>query len=682
VLIGAAVLGLVVGLIAGGSLWRLADVKLHWPGLLFGAVVLRYGTEIALERGLPIVGDLRLPLFALAFVLLLAGLYQNRALPGLSIVAAGVAANGLVVLINGGWMPVWGQSLVAAGLTTVDLAPAFHQLLPPTLDAGFVGRLGFLGDILPVPLPVIRNVASVGDVVMAIGIGWFLFATALRGAAAASRPPTARETDADGGQPLPMRRPLAAALSRAGVRPETGLASFSVPGGALMIDRGSLTPAVGMAIGDDLALGGIGPAAQPALPPIVARFGRHPYVRLALDARFSAFWIGQTVSLFGDRLNQVALAVLVFGVTSSPLATALVFLTASAPNLLLGPIAGPFVDRWDQKSVLVVSDLIRAALVILLPLAAVQSVWLVFPIVFLVTVVSMFFRPAKAAVVPRLVRPEDLMAANSATWTGETLADIAGYPLAGLFVALLGSELPLAFWADAASYLVSAFLIAGLVIPPVMRTIRPVVGSAIGAFVAELAEGFRFLRSQPALFQNTLVSAVAQMSIGATLALAVVYARDALSPAGIPYPTNYTAIEAAIGIGNLVGGLAVGAVGVQARKGWLIGLGILVMGASVAILGLTSNVYLAIVLAVVQGIANLVFVIPTQTLFAELTPMPLMGRVVAFRSSLVFGAMTLAMAIAGGLAQVAPVGIVIAAFGALTTLMGLLCLALPAIRES
>jgi MFS family permease len=702
VLVGGLIIGLIVGLLAGGHPSRLLDIRFRSAALLFGAVILRYGTELALRQEVPAAVALRLPLFALAFLLLLGGLWRNRSQPGLPVVGAGVAMNAAVVVANGGWMPVWSQSLEFAGLTPADLVPQFHRLIPGLPDTASLVHLGFLGDVLPLPLPIVPNVASVGDLIMAIGLGWFMLATLLRGTDLIRVPATA----ADGQPPrllgihtVPLQRPPASALSQTGVGPQTGFSHATGTLGGGVRPRtvafegrswlGSVTGASAGSIpgsGLDLAaLGGamdLGPAYPSQVPTVLARVTEHPYVRLALDARFSAFWIGQTVSLFGDRLNQVALAVLVFGATDSPLATSLVFLTASAPYLFLGPIAGPLVDRWDQKTVLVVSDLLRAALVLLLPVAAAVQLWLVFPAVFLVTVVSAFFRPAKAAVIPRLVRGEDLMAANSATWIGETVADIAGYPLAGLFVAFLGAELPLAFWADAATYVISAILIAGLLIPPVIRAAGPAVGSMLSRFRADLVEGLRFLRGQPALFQNTMVSTVAQMSIGALLALTVVYAKDVLDGTLVAYPANYTAVEAAIGVGNLIGGVAVGVVGAHLRKGWLIGLGLLVMGLAQAFMGLTSHVYLAVALAGILGIANLVFIIPTQTLFAELTPMPLMGRVIATRSSLVLGAMTLAMGGAGVIAQVAPVGVVISAFGVLTMVMGLLALTLPAMREA
>ena len=84
------------------------------------------------------------------------------------------------------------------------------------------------------------------------------------------------------------------------------------------------------------------------------------------------------------------------------------------------------------------------------------NILLVYPLVFLITSISIFFRPARVAVLPRIVREDELLTANSAMWVGETFADIIGYPLAGIFVAFLGVALPLAFWLDAATYAASA----------------------------------------------------------------------------------------------------------------------------------------------------------------------------------------------------------------------------------
>jgi hypothetical protein len=93
-------------------------------------------------------------------------------------------------------------------------------------------------------------------------------------------------------------------------------------------------------------------------------------------------------------------------------------------------------------------------------------------------------------------------------------------------------------------------------------------------------------------------------------------------------------------------------------------------------------VAIALAAATVIGVANLVYIIPTQTIFMELTPIELMGRVVAFRGSLVFGAMTLAIGVSGVLAESVPVGLVIAGGGALTLAGGLIGALLPAVRDA
>ncbi|MFI5261613.1 MAG: MFS transporter [Candidatus Limnocylindrales bacterium] len=674
-LIAGTVVGALVALALGGRPSNLLDVRLRAPILLFLAVIVRYGTELALRLGVVGVEQLRLPLFALSFAILLYGLWLNRDQPGLLVAATGIAANATVMIVNGGWMPVSASALGAAGMTVADLIPQFHRLMSDPVGLNVILQAAPLGDILPIPLPILRNVVSVGDVFLSVGLGWFVFAT-LMGRGARTAASTAAGTAASSAAAAPTARPAGATLTAPPAYPTfqttypgtatTGLGSEAFQAGAFQ--PGAFQP------GRTAERGGV--------TPVLGHPRQQPLMRLALDPRFSAFWFGQTVSAFGDRIHQVALGVLVFGVTASPLATALVFLVAALPNLFLAPLAGTLVDRSDQRLTMIASDFLRAALVVTIPFAAAQDIWFVFPLVFVITCISVFFRAAKNAAVPRIVARDDLMAANSALWTSETLADLAGYPIAGLFVAVLGSALAIAFWADAASYLVSGVVILGIAIPPVVRVIAPAAAGLVRTILRELGDGLRFLRGQPTLWQNTLITALAQMSTGALIALALVYSAEVLDRSVIGYPANYTALETAIGVGNLVGGLAVGVIGNRFAKGWLVAVGLIVSGLGVVIIGLTASVWLAVGACVMTGVANLLYVVPTQTLFAELTPPGLMGRVVSFRSGLVYGSMTVGMGISGLLAQIMPVGWVLSAFGALTVACGMLALLLPAMRDA
>ena len=660
----AIVVGVVAGLLAGGHLGNLLSAQLRFGALILAALLLRVITQWLIDQGVDVVDQLRLPLFGLSFGLLVMALWLNRTQPGMLLAMIGIGANGVAVVLNGGYMPVYLPAVEMAGLTAADLSPTFHVLLPEELNLEFLLAGGPVGDIIPLATPVLANVISVGDILLAAGIGWFLFSAVARG----SDDPDSGVVSLWNAKPRATEAPAGRSSQQVGIDRPVVLGSGMGPG----LGSGAASEAVGH-VAAEMA---------PSAPTLAQRVREHPYVRLARDARFSAFWLAGTISMFGDRLHQIALGVMVLSVTGSAMKTGLVFLAATLPNLLLGPIAGTFVDRWDQKRVMIASDVIRAGLVLTLPFVAEVNIWLVYPVVFVVTTVSIFFRPAKAAIVPRIVKREDLTPANGAIWTGETVADIAGYPLAGVFVAFLGTNLALAFWVDAFTYIVSAVLLVGLVIPPAVREVGPRVSSAIGAFIEELREGWHFLRGDATLFQNTMVSVMAQLSIGATLALMVVYAQRTLDGDTISYPENYAAIEAAIGVGNLVGGFVVGAIGARLRKGWLVITGFAVMGLATIVLGLTSNELLAIVAAMVIGVFNLVYVIPSQTLFAERTPEGMMGRVVAIRSSIVMGALTGAMAVSAGLADQVDAGLIIAATGVLTVISAVIAAWLPAVRDA
>ncbi|HEY8869134.1 MAG TPA: MFS transporter [Candidatus Limnocylindrales bacterium] len=514
----------------------------------------------------------------------------------------------------------------------------------------------------------VRNVASIGDLFLTGGLAFFLFATVVLTPAELQEVIRRRLFDDeevfDRGSGLAAGLAEASTLERPLVLGGAG-AGLSSPGPSLV--------SVGSAAGVRRA------PAIPAIPAILERARRHPYVRLSLQGSFSALWVGQPISLFGDRIHQIALAFLVLGATNSPIAVGAVFVAATLPNLLFGPIAGTFVDRWDHRDVMVVSDLLRAAIVLILPVAAVTNLILVYPLVFLVTTISMFFRPARVALLPQIVDEDDLLPANSAMWIGETIADIVGYPLAGLFVAFLGAAFPLAFWFDAASYAASAVLVASIIVPPVAAAFDE---ERSEGFLAELREGWQFLRAETVLLANTLQGVAGQFMIGILLTLMPIYARDAIHSVTFGKEAIYSFLESGIGVGNLIGGFAVGVIGARIGLGKLVIVGYAVTGAFVALLGAAGNLPLAIGLVFGVGVGNLIFIIPSQTLFQKRVPPELMGRVVGFRFSLTFGSMTLAMAVGGVLGAAFGAPAVIGAFGRVTVAAGLSGLLVPAIRDA
>jgi len=610
-------LGVLVGLglavLAGGRLDNMMAVRLRWLPLLVASAVALIVLNGELSAG-AIPDGLRLWLVLPAYLILAAALLANRSQPGMTATALGTAANGIAVVVNGGWMPVWQPSIVAAGLDPARLQSHFHRILSGPVDAAFFAHGGPLVDIIPIPLPILQSVASVGDVLLAAGLAAFIFASLVR---------------------VPAPAAATVSATAAATTPE----SLAEP-----------TPRGGLA---------------------------NPYVRLATNGAFSAMWLGQVVSSLGDRVHQVALVFLVARATNgSPLALGLVFAAMTIPTTLVGPLAGALVDRWNRKWVMVASDLIRAAIVGLIPIASGIGVGLVVVLVFALEAVSSFFRPARAAALPQVVPAEDLLTANSAMWVADTASDLVGYGLGGLFVAFLGSSLALAFWVDGASYLASAALVAAVAIPPVIR------GATVTTSIrAEMAEGWRFLRGESVLMATTIQASIAEYGLGALTALSPLLVAS-LALQGMDAPAAYGFFEMAMGVGLVGGGVVLGGLAARLPKGPSIIAAFTALGLMLVALAATGNVFVALALAAGIGIANVTFVVPSQTLFGQRTPGEVLGRVVAIRLAMVNAVLALAMMTSGGLAEAFGFRPVLAACGILTAATGLAGLLVRPIRRA
>ncbi len=193
-----------------------------------------------------------------------------------------------------------------------------------------------------------------------------------------------------------------------------------------------------------------------------AVWGRPDYRRL---------WAARTVSQWGDAFNTVALSLLVLQLTGSALGVSGVVAAEIAPVLLLAPLAGVVVDRYSPVRVMIAADMVRMVLAAVLPLLA-GSTAAVYAVTAGISAAAVFFNPAAAALLPRLVDEDELVAANSGIWTAAVLSQIVLAPAAGAVVMAFGFG-P-AFLVNAASFAVSALLLIGLRAPAAPVGARPV----------------------------------------------------------------------------------------------------------------------------------------------------------------------------------------------------------------
>ena len=633
--LSAIALALIVGALAGGGVPRLADMKLRWVWLLLLALAVRFGAVLLRQN---MIGE-GLPLgwaWVLAYLLIFAWLWGNWRVPGLQVASVGIALNALAVMLNAGQMPIWTGAFEAAGFTPAALAnDPFHFLLYTGTAADFVARGGLFGDVVPIPIPVIRDVLSIGDVLLALGIFWAIVYSMTR-------------PDA------PVRSSLMFSVRPGSPFPSAASVATAVATPAATVSGGGATVAI--------------PGERP----------QSPYLALARNRNFSLLWVGQLLSFFGDRIHQVALGFLVlqFGTEAD---LGFVLAATAVPSILLGPLAGALVDRWNRRVTMIVCDLLRAGLVLLVPVVITIHIGLVVLIAFGVASLGLLFRPAKTAILPAIVEEDHLMTANSASTLSETLADI-GQPIAATIVGALVGLIAAAFVLDSATYVVSAVLIGAMIVPrQELEAAEPI---SVRAIFHDMREGLSFLRHQTELFSNTVISTVAQVAIGAELVCSIIYAKYVVDRSVIDFPANYGWMMGSLGLGSVIGGVVIGAVATRAPKGLLTIAGYVGVGLSLVAVGLTTNPYLAIGFFFLGGIANLLWLIPTITLFQQRTPQRLFGRVVSTRQALVYGAMSLATALAGWLSGIIGSDVVFILAGGLTVAAGLSGLLVPAMRDA
>lgn len=177
---------------------------------------------------------------------------------------------------------------------------------------------------------------------------------------------------------------------------------------------------------------------------------------LLRERNFGLLWLAGLISISGSTAFNVVLPLHVYQMTDSTLATAAAFTALFAPSVLLGSVAGVFVDRWDRQRVMVLVDLARAALLLLILLAPNQLV-LLYAIAAVLGTLNQFFTPAEGALLPLLVSRERLVSANAMNALNDNLAILVGPAVGTLIFAAVGfSGVALV---DAGTFLGSALLI-------------------------------------------------------------------------------------------------------------------------------------------------------------------------------------------------------------------------------
>ncbi len=342
---------------------------------------------------------------------------------------------------------------------------------------------------------------------------------------------------------------------------------------------------------------------------------------------FTKLWFAQLISTIGSSLTDLAAAIVVFRLTNSALAVGLILMASAVPSLVFGLLAGVFVDRFDRKKIMIWSDLLRAGLVALIPLAISFGVAWLYVIILVNSAVAQFFDPAHESVIPEVADEEELAAADAFLSISSFGSTAVGFAAAGLLATT--ASLDFAFYLDAATFVLGALILASVRIGKLVQE----GDTSVRAVFGNLKAGLAALRDTPILRATFLTSLPVFFSFGLWNVLLLPFAIRALGASEFEYGLQ----EGLTSVGFVVGSLLMARFADRLREGaWIVGsvLSMGLVGILYALsptlfagLGHAGLIVVAILLVTLSGFLNAPSSIARRLLMQRNTPREMRGRI-------------------------------------------------------
>ena len=355
---------------------------------------------------------------------------------------------------------------------------------------------------------------------------------------------------------------------------------------------------------------------------------------------FRLLFSGQLVSTLGSQLTVVAVPYQVYRMTHSSLDVGLVSLAQLGPLLVCSMIGGAVADAHDRRRLLLVTELLLAAVSAGLAINGTlshPSLWPLFALPAAAGGLSGFDRPAFSASIPRMLASPDLTAAYALWQVQMQVGIVVGPAIAGIILSTAG--LSVVYWLDVGSFVVSWFAVLAFSPQPPHEGARP-------ASWRSIREGFAYLRGRQAL-QGVFLLDINAMVFGMPRALfpalGLGFFHGGAPTVGLLY--------AAPGGGALLGALTTGWVNVIRRQGRAVIVAVAIWGVAITLFGLVDVLWVALALLAIAGWADVVSAVFRNTILQTAVPDELRGRLSAVQIAVVQGGPRLGDLEAGGVAD-------------------------------
>lgn len=389
--------------------------------------------------------------------------------------------------------------------------------------------------------------------------------------------------------------------------------------------------------------------------------------------KYIVFLIGNLISRFGDSIDSIAFAWMVYELTGSKTLMGILFAINVAPNIIFSPFSGVLVDYFPKKLIIVIGHVGRGAMVSLTAIMyyfGILEPWHLYIITFINSTFETFAVPASGAIMPLLLDEDMYLVSNSVSTSANSLVQLLGLGAAGIIIRLSGISGAILF--DGITFLLAAFIVMGIKIPMDKKQEEELTPSL---YIESLKEGLRYVINNNLIRIIMLLGAIINFCFTPLVVLQAAYVKEVLKYDSI----GLTILNVVFTIGIILGGILMSKWGSNYKDWQIISFGCLFMGISMSIFALSGyvddsiikRIYLAASMMFSLGIFNAFVNTAIGVYMLKNNKKEILGRINALMHMVVLCAMPIGSLLTGILSEILPIQLIFLIMGILVTLISL-----------
>jgi MFS family permease len=369
------------------------------------------------------------------------------------------------------------------------------------------------------------------------------------------------------------------------------------------------------------------------------------FIDVLKNRNYFTIWLGKNISYFGNGIHLIALIWFVFELTGSALNVGVLMVVQTIPIISFGMIFGALADRTNKKYIIVLADFGRAMLVFLL--FFVSTVYQIYLIAFCISLLRQLSTTSRLALIPTIIREDQLLLANSLYKITSMIADVAGPAMGGIIVGFMGVKS--AFFIDAMTYICSGALILTLSYEKLRGQ-----STALRDLLSDVKNGLVFVWDTTIIRFVLILIALLMFSLGFINVLGIVYVKEVLSVGA----EQFGFLASSQSLGSFLAALFINSLIQKMKRSTLLSVGIMAVGCAILLLGLCESMLIAVISLFFAGMGMIIISILVTTIVQQESPKEKRGRAIGALMTVINSSLIISMGLAGYLGDLIGVQVV------------------------